>query len=298
MAYRFMKANRERYTVREMAGLFGVSRSAYYRWAKYGVSGRHGQADAGLLRLMREIVERHHHRYGILRVREELRNAYGRRVSRKKVAGLMRENGLNARRRRKFIPTTNSNHGLPVCENILNRQFRAEKGGEKWVSDITYLRTQDGWVYLTTVLDLFDRKVLGWAISADMEAVHTAAAALDMAVKNRKPLDGLIFHSDRGVQYCAKLFRETLYAQCPTVRQSMSRKGNCWDNACAESFFKTLKAELETLDLPRASGFFRHSAAEVRQSVFVYIEAYYNRIRMHSALDYRAPKEVQLAWVA
>jgi transposase InsO family protein len=203
----------------------------------------------------------------------------------------MRENGLNARRRRKFIPTTNSNHGLPVCENILDRQFYAEQGGEKWVSDITYLRTQGGWVYLTTVIDLFDRKVIGWALSADMEAAHTTVAALEMAVKNRKPLDGLVFHSDRGVQYCAKSFRDLLREQCPTIRQSMSRKGNCWDNACAESFFKTLKAELETLDG-------KHSAAEVRQAVFLYIEAYYNRVRMHSALGYAAPNALELIRVA
>jgi transposase InsO family protein len=255
------------------------------------VSCRRSKADAGLVRLIRQIAATHHRRYGILRVREELRNVYGRRVSRKKAAKLMRVNGLNARRRRKFIPATNSNHGLPVCGNILNREFRAEKGGEKWVSDITYLRTQDGWVYLTTVLDLFDRKIIGWALSADMEASHTTVAALEMAVKNCKPQDGLIFHSDRGVQYCAKSFRETLGELCPAIRQSMSRKGNCWDNACAESFFKTLKAELETLDG-------RHSAAVVRQSVFLYIESYYNRVRMHSALAYLAPIVLVLPRVA
>ncbi|MDR2097247.1 MAG: integrase core domain-containing protein, partial [Spirochaetaceae bacterium] len=136
--------------------------------------------------------------------------------------------------------------------------------------------------YLTAVLDLYDRKVIGWALSADMEAVHTTIPALETAFANRRPRDGLIFHSDRGVQYCAKAFREALQARCPTVRQSMSRKGNCWDNACAESFFKTLKRELETLDG-------KHSAGEVRQSVFMYLEAYYNRVRLHSGLDYRAP---------
>jgi transposase InsO family protein len=220
-------------------------------------------------------------------VREALRLEYGKRVSRKKVARLMRENGLNARRRRKFIPTTNSNHGLPVCENLLNREFHAECAGAKWDSSyhrnaITYLRTTSGWVYLTAVLDLNDRKVIGWALSADMEAVHTTIPALEMAFANRPARDGLLFHSDRGVQYCARAFREALQAFCPTVRQSMSRKGNCWDNACAESFFKTLKRELETLDG-------KHSAGEVRQSVFMYIEAYYNRVRLHSGLDYRAP---------
>jgi transposase InsO family protein len=194
----------------------------------------------------------------------------------------MRERGLNARQRRKFIPTTNSNHGLEVCKNLLNREFQAGQGGAKWISDLTYLRTPGGWVYLTVVLDLYDRKVIGRALSADMESAHTTIPALDMAFKNRRAQAGLLFHSDRGVQYCARSFRDLLEKRCPAVRQSMSRKGNCWDNACAESFFKTLNRELETLDG-------RHTAAEVRQSVFMYIESYYNRVRIHSALDYVSP---------
>jgi transposase InsO family protein len=277
-----MRTNRERYTVREMAGLFGVSNSAYYRWAKYGVSENRKEADAELVDLIRRIQQRHHYRYGSPRVREELRNRYGKRVSRKKTARLMRENGLNARGRRRFVVTTDSRHGLAVCENILSREFHAERAGEKWVSDITYLRAGGGWVFLTVVLDLFDRKVIGWALSADLEAAHTTIPAVEMACANRKARKRLIFHSDRGVQYCAQSFQDRLKGLCPSVRQSMSRKGNCWDNACAETFFKTLKRELETLDG-------KHSAGEVRQSVFMYVEAYYNRIRMHSALDYVAP---------
>jgi transposase InsO family protein len=265
-----------------MAGLLGVSRSAYYKWARNGVSQRRKIADAELICLIQQIVTKHHRRYGSPRVRQELRDTYGKCVSLKKVARLMRENGLNARRRRKFIRTTDSKHNLPVSENILNREFDAEKGGQKWVSDITYLRTCGGWVYLTVVVDLYDRKVLGWALSAGLEATNTTIAAFEMAVKNRSPENGLIFHSDRGVQYCAQSFRDILRDRCPSIRQSMSRKGDCWDNACVESFFKTLKVELETLDG-------KHSAAEVRQSVFFYIEAYYNRVRMHSALDYVAP---------
>jgi transposase InsO family protein len=175
-----------------------------------------------LIRLIRETQSAHHHRYGSPRVREALWRDHGIRASRKKVAALMRENGLNARMRRKFIPTTNSRHGLPVCDNLLDRQFHAERGGEKWVSDITYVRTTSGWVYLTVVLDLFDRKVIGWALGADMETIHTTIPALDMAVKNRTPRTGLIFHSDRGVQYCAKSFREKLTGCCPSVCQSMS----------------------------------------------------------------------------
>jgi len=291
MAYQFMKTHQNRYAIKEMAGLFGVSRSAYYQWARNGVSQRRRIADAELIRLIREIVTRHHRRYGSPRVRRELRDVYGKRVSLKKVARLMRENGLNARRKRRYIPTTDSKHAFAVCENILNRKFYAERGGQKWVSDITYLRTQGGWVYLTAVLDLYDRKVLGWALSAGLETAATAIAALEMAVKNRPPSDGLIFHSDRGVQYCAEGFRDVLREKCPTVRQSMSRKGNCWDNACAESFFKTLKGELETLDG-------KHSVAEVRQSVFFYIEAYYNRVRMHSALGNVAPDVFYLGKIA
>jgi transposase InsO family protein len=287
MVYRFMQENKKRYSIKEMAGLFGVSRGAYYKWVRMGVSSRCQESDAELVRLIREIQTEHHRRYGSPRVCKELRVKYGKWVSVKKVARLMRENGLNARRKRKYIPTTDSKHTFPVCENILNRQFHTESVGQKWVSDITYLRTKSGWIYLTVVLDLFDRKVIGWALSASLDTAQTTFPALEMAVRNRPPKDGLIFHSDRGVQYCAQLFRNVLHERLPTVRQSMSRKGNCWDNACAESFFKTLKAELETLEG-------KHSTTDVRQSVFMYIEAYYNRIRMHSVLDHVAPNMFNL----
>jgi transposase InsO family protein len=163
--------------------------------------------------------------------------------------------------------------------------------GEKWVSDITYLRTAGGWLYLTIVLDLYDRKVIGWAFSGDMTAEHTMVPAFVMACMNRRPRAGLIFHSDQGVQYCATSFRNKLNKGCPAVRQSMSRKGNCWDNACAESFFKTLKSEVDTLDG-------KQPASEVRDSVFEYIESYYNRKRLHSALGYSTPAGVLSVKVA
>jgi transposase InsO family protein len=286
-----MQANKNLYAITKMAVLLGVSRSAYYQWLRGRPPSQREEADKELLRLIWEIVIKHHYRYGSPRVRQTLRKVYGKRVSLKKVARIMRENKLNARIRGKFIPTTDSRHNLEVCENILNREFHGEAGGQKWVSDITYLRNKGGWLYLTTMIDLFDRKIIGWAMSTGLKAEQTTVPAFEMAVKNRKPQDTLIFHSDRGVQYCAKAFRDVLIERCPTVRQSMSRKGNCWDNAPAESFFKTLKRELETLDG-------KHSALDVRQSVFMYIEAYYNRIRMHSALDYMAPNEVQLGKAA
>jgi transposase InsO family protein len=281
-----MSENKNKRTVTKMAKMLGVSRSSYYRWAKCGARGRPEEPE--LAALLRKIcIEEHHYRYGRRRVQAELLEAYGLRVNHKKLAKLLRTYGLNARRRRKFIRTTDSNHGFEVCENLLNRDFQAAEAGEKWVSDITYLRTTAGWLYLTVVLDLYDRKIVGWAFSPTMEAEATVVTALRMAYGNRKPRSDLLFHSDRGVQYCSKIFRETLKQQCLQVRQSMSRKGNCWDNACAESFFKTLKQELETLDG-------RQSSAAVRDSVFYYIEAYYNRKRRHSALDYLAPESVAL----
>ena len=286
-AYRFIQENLGRYTVREMTGLFGVTRGAYYKWIKAGCPYQNKNPDTELIELIREIVFKHHRRYGILRVRKELWIKHGINISRKKVAKLMRENGLNARRKRKFIPTTDSKHSFPLCENILNREFYAEKPGQKWVSDITYLRTLNGWIYFTVVLDLFDRKVIGWALSANLDAVNTSIPAFKMAFKNRSPEMDLIFHSDRGVQYCAHTFCDFIHNLCPSVRQSMSRKGNCWDNACAESFFKTLKAEEEKLNG-------KYSADDVRQAVFFYVENYYNRERIHSALDYLAPNEYYL----
>jgi len=168
-----------------------------------------------------------------------------------------------------------------VADNILNRDFYATNPGEKWVSDITYLRTTDGWLFLATVLDLYDRRVIGWSMGRDM-ASGLVCRALEMAVGNRPPRAGLIFHSDQGVQYCSEEFRAALTGHCPTVRQSMSRKGNCWDNACAESFIKTLKVELDVLEG-------RHNARQVWVSVFEYIETYYNRRRRHSALGYAIP---------
>jgi len=284
MAYQFIQTNKNRYTVKEMAGLFGVSRSAYYKWTKTRFPDSHEDPDAELVRLIKEIVLKHNYRYGNPRVKRELLKKYGIRVSRKKIARLLREHGLNARRMRKWTTTTDSKHSYPVCENILNRDFFAAKPGQKWVSDITYLRELNGWVYLTVVIDLFDRKVVGWALSDNLEAVNTTIPAFEMAVKNRTPEKDFIFHSDRGVQYCAYSFRDIMRNICPGVRQSMSRKGNCWDNACAESFFNTLKSEEE-----KAGG--KYSAAEIRQAVFFYIESYYNRERMHSVLDYVAPNE-------
>jgi transposase InsO family protein len=285
MKYEFMKGNRDKYGITRMAGLLGVSRSAYYKWLKYGRSTRYADADIPVVEAVKEIQKKHHGRYGRPRIDRDLREM-GIIVSSKRLAKLLQKHGLNAKRGKRFTQTTNSKHGLPVCENILARDFRAKAPGEKWVSDITYLWTASGWLYFTVVIDLFDRKVIGWSFARTLETEATTVPALAMAFMNRKAQAGLLFHSDRGVQYCASAFRNKLKAFCPSVRQSMSRKGNCWDNACAESFFKTLKRELETLNG-------RESRGLVESSVFEYVETYYNRIRRHSAIDNIAPIEVQ-----
>jgi transposase InsO family protein len=285
-----MKKNKEKYSVRKMAELLGISRSAYYRWERYGFSDRQARRDAELEELLRKIHQEHPY-YGSPRILAELRETYNLTINRKRVSRLQKKYGLNAKTKRKFVKTTDSTHDLAVCENILNRDFAASEPGEKWVSDITYLPTRDGWRYLTTVLDLFDRKIIGHAYSKTMESIDTTVKALEAACMNRKPKPGFLFHSDRGVQYCSSLFRDRLKELCPTVRQSMSRKGNCWDNACAESFFKTLKKEVEVLNG-------KYSALTVQENIFYYIEVYYNRKRRHSAIDYKVPVAVLCKKVA
>jgi transposase InsO family protein len=274
-----MKGNRERHAAAKTARESGVSRSGYYAWEKRKPS-QHEEEDLKLGVFISKIFKEHRGRYGSPRVWEELKRQ-GIRTGRKRVERLMREGGLQARRKRKAAYKTDSGHRLETADNILNREFRASFPGEKWVSDITYLRTDKGWLYLTAALDLWDRKVIGWSMSRDMTAGQTCLA-LDMAVRNRLPREGLIFHSDRGVQYCGGEFRSALKRLCPSVRQSMSRKGNCWDNACAESFFKTLKTELGVL---KKGG----SVKQVKTAVFEYIEVYYNRCRRHSAIGYAIP---------
>ena len=275
-----MKENKKRYRVTKMAKVLGVSRSGFYAFEGRKPS-RYEKEDQELAELIQGIFNEHYSRYGSPRIWEELKGL-GWRISRKRVERLMRKQKLWARRRRNYVKTTNSSHGLVAADNILNREFYALNPGEKWVSDITYLRTIFGWLYLTVVIDLWDRKVIGWSMGKELITEYVCRA-LEMAVKNRTPREGLIFHSDRGVQYCSEDFRAMLNRLCPSVRQSMSGKGNCWDNACAESFFKTLKVELDILEG-------NHNFKEVqRGGVFEYIEVYYNRCRRHSTLGYAIP---------
>jgi putative transposase len=244
MTYRFMTAHRGRWAVEKMAKVLEVSPSGYYAGRARGISFK-AEADAILVALIQQIQSQHKGRYGSPRVHEMLKQK-GYPVGRNRVARLMRANGLNCRPRKKYITTTNSRHNEPVAPNILDRQFSVQEANKVWVSDITYLPTTQGWLYLCVVIDLFDRMVVGWSMRTDMTA-DIAIDAFLMAVMRRRPKPELLFHSDRGVQYCARGFREASAAAVPFLVRSMSRKGNCWDNACAESFFKTLKRELEGL---------------------------------------------------
>jgi putative transposase len=257
--------------------VFGIAPSTYYNWERKQQS-EHATRDAQLLASIRRIFAKFRGRYGAPRIHGELARE-GFSVSRKRIARLMREAGLRAKGRRKYKPTTDSDHSLPVAPNLLKRDFHTERPDAAWVSDITYIWTRQGWMYLAAILDLYSRKVVGWTL-ADRMTASLVCDALDAAARLRRPAPGLVFHSDRGSQYASHAFRRRLWRH--QMRQSMSRRGNCWDNAVAESFFATLKKELV-----RNRAF--DSRSQARSEIFEYIEVFYNRQRAHSLLSYETP---------
>lgn len=224
-----------------MCKVLKVSISGYYYWCKHPVGTRQTK-EAELLTHIQTIYKSSHGRYGSPRIADELKEQ-GVKASRNRVARLMSKANIRSIICKKYrVQTTDSDHAYPVANNLLDRNFDAERLAQKWVSDITYIRTDEGWLYLTAILDLADRKVVGWSLSDSLKAIDTSVAAWQMAIKNR-PIDGqLLFHSDRGIQYACTEFKDQLKEH--QVVQSMSRKGNCWDNAVAESFLKTLKSEM------------------------------------------------------
>ena len=255
-----------------MCDCFKVSPNAFYDW-KAGKSTKRIQREKVLSEKIKTIWEESLYTYGSPRVWEELQQAEGK-VSRSLIARVMRKYGFRSVHKKKFKVTTDSKHTFPVSDNVLNRDFTADRIAQKWVSDLTYIYTKEGWLYLTAVIDLFDRKVIGWSFSSGMTAQETVIPAWRMACQNRPITKELIFHSDRGIQYACKAFRNLLSK--PLVTQSMSRKGNCWDNAVAESFFKTLKVErvYQRTYLTRN---------EAKMDLFQYIEGWYNTRRIHSS---------------
>lgn len=282
MKYQFMEQQRRYHRVEKMARVLEVSRSGFYAWLTRESSPRE-QEDQKLVDEMADIQEKvAKYRYGSPRMTVEMRNR-GYRVGHNRVARLMRANGLAARRRRKFRTTTNSDHAHEPAPNLVNREFRPEKPNQVWASDLTYIATGEGWLYLCVILDLYSRRVIGWAISKSL-GTDTVLHALWMAITRRGNPRGVIFHSDRGVQYASVKFRRVLRRR--GFLQSMSRRGDCWDNACAESFFKSLKSELigKTIFAGRR---------EAMQAIFEYIEMFYNRIRLHSTLGYVSPADFE-----
>jgi len=265
-----------------MCIVLNVSSSCFYRWLIAPESSR-SQRSTELLDKIREAHRSSDYIYGSPRITVELHKT-GESVSRSYVARLMKNNGIRSKVKSKYKITTDSSHSYRIAENLLNRDFSADALSEKWVGDITYLNTNRGWLYLTTVIDLADRKVVGWSLSTDMTAQNTSLAALKMAIKNRGVRPGLIFHSDRGVQYACDEFKAVLMENY--IVQSMSRRANCWDNAVAESFFKTLKAEMVY-----HKKFIDQQSAKLE--VFGYIEGFYNTERTHSALGYKTPKQME-----
>ena len=269
----FIKDHIEEFPVGKMCQVLQVSRSGYYKWTHRTPSKRELK-NKMLTCEIKQIYQASKGRYGSPRIAKEL-NIQGLKASQNLVAKLMRKEQIRSIIRKKYRVTTDSSHSYPVAENVLNRGFAVKEENKVWVSDITYVSTLQGWVYLTTVIDLFDRKVIGWALSETMKAKETILSAFKMAAINRpiKQQQELVFHSDRGIQYACQEFITELNKH-KTITQSMSRKGNCWDNAVAESFFKTLKVEL-----------IYHNKYQTRKqaelSIFEYIETFYNTKRRH-----------------
>ncbi len=270
------------YPISKMSPLFGVSRSGYYSWLGRGSSVR-TRENILLRKAVNQVWEDSFKRYGSPRIHREL-VGQGWSASRPRIARLMKKMGITSCIRRRWIKTTHSNHRWPVAPNLLDRNFTPAGLSQVWVSDITYIPSKGGWLYLTTVMDLADRQIIGWSLSKTMSASQTSIAAFSQAVARRSPTPEMIFHSDQGVQYACREFTDILSAY--GITQSMSRKGNCWDNAPAESFFKTLKYEL---DIPDRYEDYR----QARSAIFEFIEIWYNRKRLHSALDYQSPMQVE-----
>lgn len=270
------------FPITKMSEIFGVSRSGYYSWMGRSPSKR-AKENQRLRKAIHRVWESSKRKYGSPRIHQQLAGE-GWKVSRPRIARLMRAMGMASKIRRRWAKTTDSNHRWPVAPNLLDRNFAPGRLSEVWVSDITYLPSEQGWLYLTTVMDLGDRQILGWSLSEGLHARETSIAALEQAVVRRPPAEGMLFHSDPGVQYACGDFIKKL--DLYHIRQSMSRKGNCWDNAPAESFFKTLKYEL---DMPERY----HNYQQARTAIFEFIEIWYNRKRLHSALNYQSPVQTE-----
>ena len=282
MRYAFIERHGTVWPIVIQCAVLNVSRSGFYSWRKRPPSVT-ATRRAALTQEVREVHRISRENYGAVRVHQAL-GQRGTKCDRKTVAKVMHEAGIRSKTSRKFrVTTTDSNHPHPVAQNVLARDFTADKANQKWVADITYIATLEGWLYLAAVLDLFTRKVVGWSMSERIDS-RLVVDALEMAVSRQLPDAGLIAHSDRGAQYASEHYQRTLTTH--GIECSMSRRGDCWDNAPAESFFATLKKELVHHEV-------YETRTEARASLFEYIEVFYNRQRLHSSLGYVSPTDFE-----
>ena len=277
MKYEFISKHRFAFRVEKMCRALKVSRSGYYAWADRGPSQRE-QMNQQLLVKIKRSYDSSRQTYGSPRVTVDLRES-GESCNQKRIARLMRLNGLMAKTKRRFRITTNSRHNQPAAPNLVNQEFVAEGPDRLWTSDITYLWTKAGWLYLSVVLDVYNRQIVGWAMSERLNR-QLVIASLEQALNRRSPTENMIFHSDQGSQYTSDQFRTLLNNN--GLLASNSGKGNCYDNAITETFFHTLKTELVYFENYQ-------TREEAKLSVFEYIEVFYNRKRRHSALGYKSP---------
>ncbi len=283
MRFAFIHAEKANHSIARLCRVLQVTRAGYYAWRDRGPS-RTETRRRHVEELVQLIFLASYQTYGSPRVLAELRETHGIRVSKRTVENAMKTLGIQARKRKSFRNTTERDETRPVVANILDRDFAASRPNEKWVSDITYIQTAKGWSYLAVILDLFSRKVVGWSLRSDL-TTELVLSAFNAALISRAPEEELVHHSDRGRQYTSYAFE--LAATQAGVRLSMSRKGNCWDNAVAESFFSTLKQELISRRTWR-------DEQDVRSALFEYIEVFYNRERRHSTLGYVSPEQFEV----
>jgi putative transposase len=277
--FAFIEAHLGRFPVEVACEVLEVSRSGYYAWLERPASSRRRRHQE-LAAKIQAVHEEARKVYGSPRICRALKGA-GESVCENTVAKVMKQQGIRAKSKRKFVPrTTDSSHGRPVADNLLDRRFDADRPNRKWTADITYIATDEGWMYLAGVMDLCSRKIVGWSMADHMQ-VDLVSDALKMAIARRRPEAGLLHHSDRGVQYASDHYQHLLQSHGMDI--SMSHKGDCWDNAAMESFWGTLKTELVNHE---------HyvTRAQARQSIFEYIEVFYNRKRLHSSLGYVSPE--------
>lgn len=266
-----------------MCQLLNIPRSVYYAWLTHKPSKR-AQKNILILEAIRKVYDRSHGIYGLDKIFNEVKTIIA--CGRNRVYRLMKKYGIQAKRHRKFKATTNSKHNLPVAKNVLNQNFKATKPNEIWVSDISYIDTDEGFLYLAIVKDLYSKEIVGWYAARTMTR-ELVIKALDIALLRHRPSEGLIHHSDRGVQYCSKEYQDLLKKH--KIICSMSRKGNCYDNACAETFFSTIKNEMIYLT-------HFQTREEARRAIFDYIELFYNRQRKHAMLGYMTPANYALQY--